>query len=111
MNSDEQRVDREQRIATQTHGSTFRWPRGLTLTAVDEVILVLPGAVVADNDRIETAFDASEDLEMKLELASDGKTLQYIYLHLQANMWVTSKKTCDAMVLASDGMPKRLKMG
>jgi hypothetical protein len=103
-------VDSNERIASQPPGESFRWPKGVTLTPLDEVVIALPGALLGTAEKIESVIEGNDDIEIKMKFGPDNKA-EIIYLKVQAGMSVKINKTCEAMILSDNPQPKRIKIG
>lgn len=99
------------RIATQPHGSTFQWPKGVTLTALDELVLILPGAIVGESEPIRSAVEGSDKMQVRLEFENDTGPLRFVYIRLQAGMWARVARSCEARLISLDGTPRRISIG
>jgi hypothetical protein len=92
-------------IAHQPPGEIFPWPRGTVLTAVDEVVLALPVALFGPEEPIGAVLLGPDGME--LNVPPQG---ELFFLRLQPGMSVRVAKSCQAMVLAEDQRPRRIKV-
>ena len=97
-------------IATQSPNSVFRWPSGVTLTAIDELALILPGKVIGESETIQSVLEGSDDMQLKLEFFEDGNSVKFVIVKLQPEMWVRVTRACEAKVISFDGEPKRIRV-
>jgi hypothetical protein len=102
-------VNPNERIALQPPGESFKWPKGVTLTPLEEVIIAIPGAILGANEKIQSVIDGNDRIEIKMKFGADDKP-EAIYLKVQAGMSVKINKTCEAMVLSDNPQPKRIKI-
>jgi hypothetical protein len=99
-----------ERVAFQPPGESFRWPKGVTLTPLDHVVIVLPGAILSDNEQVKSVIEGSDDIEIKIQFTADDKP-EVIYLKVQAGTPVRINKACEAMILSDNPQPKRIRIG
>src|SRR5690348_8766807 len=95
-------------LVEQPSGVPFPWPHGVTLTAVDEVVLALPGLIIDSPQTIGAALEGSDDMDIKIEFDDDRVSVKLVYIKLQPRMWARVKRSCEAVMISSDGAPKRL---
>ena len=91
-------------IAHQPPHEIFPWPVGVTITAVDDVVIALPLALF-DQDRPMGEFLFGPD-GMGIKYLPDK---DFFLIHLEPGMAVRLAKSCQAFVVADDGKPRRLK--
>lgn len=91
-------------VAHQPPNEVFPWPKGVTLTALDEVVIALPVAIM-DTDRPMKEFIFGPD-EMDINLPPNGEVF---FIKLQPGMAVSLARSCQAYVVAGDGKSRRLK--
>lgn len=92
-------------VATQPPGKVFPWPRGTTLTSLDEAVLALPKAILGPDETIGSVIRGDDAME--INIPDQGETL---YLRLGPGMSVTLSKSCQSMVVSVDGRPKRFRI-
>ena len=98
----------EERVAAQPPGEVFPWPRLTTLTALEEVIIGVPPEILGSTETIGSVIKSSPDLELRIP-TKPGETL--ILLRLKAGMSASLTKSCQAVVVADDKRPRRIKVG
>ena len=92
-------------VANQPPGEIFPWPKGVVLTALDEVVIAIPAAVF-DNDRpISEVLFGSDEIGFAMPLGSE-----LCLLKLQPGMSVSLAKSCQAYVVAEDKQPRRIQI-
>ena len=91
--------------AAQPHGEEFPWPKGATVTAVDEVILELPLGLFGDDLTIGEGLRGPDDMEINIPV--DG---QSCFLRLKPGMSVSLAKAVISRVVSEDKGPRRIKM-
>ena len=92
-------------VAVQPPGAVFPWPRGTTLTALDEAVLALPRALVGP-DEVIAAIIRGDDA-MEITLAEDG---ELFYLRLRPGMTVSLTRSAQSFVVADDGQSRRFQI-
>src|SRR3978361_2209769 len=80
-------------VATQPPGEVFPWPKGTTLTSLDEAMIALPKAILGPYETIGSVIRG--DNAMEINIPDHGETL---YLRLRPGMSVTVSKSCQAVV-------------
>jgi hypothetical protein len=88
-------------IAHQEPGEVFPWPKEWRLTALDEAVLAVPTALLADHETIGSVIHADNDVQLQLSAASDPGADNRILIWLQAGQSVWLTKSCQAMVVPS----------
>lgn len=91
------RTQREhgEKVAHQPPCVPFTWPRGCQLTALDETIIAVPGAILADEERIGVVIHADDDV--KLSIQDDADAPIKLWLRTGNSVWLT--KSCDAVIV------------
>ena len=97
-------------IAIQLPGRVFPWPKGVNLLAIDEIILAIPAAILHDDEQIGSVIFGHNEMEIKLPQVPANTPGACIYLRLRPGMSVSLTKSCDAMIVADDNTPRRLKV-
>ena len=92
-------------IAFQPPGEVFPWIKGMVLTAVDEVVVALPIELLGKDEPIGSIVVAPDDMQIIFQ-----KQGGVFYLHLKSGMSVSLTKSSDAMLVADDKQPRRLKI-
>lgn len=92
-------------IALQPPGEVFPWIKGMVLTAIDELVIALPMALLGKDEPIGSIVIAPDD--MKISFTKQGDAF---YVHLKPGMSVSLAKSSDALLVADDKQPKRLKL-
>ena len=92
-------------VATQPPGEVFPWPRGTTLTSLDEAVLALPKAILGPEEPIGSVIQGDDD--MGVNIPDQGEVL---YLRLRPGMSVTLSKSCQAVVVSEDKKPRRFRI-
>lgn len=94
----------DQSIISQLPGVEFPWPAGAVLTALDELVLALPTAMLGDRPMSDSVFGADG---MQVNLPPDGDTF---YIKLMPQMSVSLAKACESYVVADDKRPRRMRV-
>ena len=92
-------------VATQPHGEIFPWPKGVVLTAVDEVVLALPVALFEEGRPMCEFVFGSEDMELNIPKGSE-----VFFIRLGPGMSVRLAKSVQAYVVSEDGKPRRIRV-
>jgi hypothetical protein len=92
-------------VVTQPHGQVFPWPKGAVLTAVDELVLALPTAML-DKDRPmgELVFGPAD---MQLNIPPESDTF---LVRLMPGMSISLAKSVQSCVISEDQKPRRIKV-
>lgn len=91
-------------IACQPPNEVFPWPKGVVLTAVDEVTIAVPAAMFDPGQPIGRFVFGPDDMEFGSPAGSD-----VVLIRLRPGMSVSLAKSVQAYVVADDGRPRRLK--
>jgi hypothetical protein len=100
----------EETIAHQPPGDVFPWPTGWRLTALDEVIIAIPAAVIGNHEAIGSVIHADEDTLLNLP---HGPDVTRILIRLQVGQSAWLSRGCQAVVVheqEGDTRPRRLKV-
>lgn len=93
-----------ERIVTQPHGEVFPWPKGAVLTAVDQLVLALPIAMIEKDRRLnELIFGPNE---MEINIPPEGEVF---FIRLTPGMSVSLAKSAQSYVVSEDKKPRRIK--
>jgi hypothetical protein len=92
-------------IAHQPPGDIFPWPKGIVLTAVDDVTIALPKAIFENDAPIGDALVADDDALISIPAEGDR-----FYIRLQPGVSVSVRKSCQAFVVADDDKRRRVKI-
>ena len=100
----------EASIAHQPPGEVFPWTKGVRLVAVDDVTFAIPAAVLSEDEQIGSVVLGDADIDIGLPKVSHSTPGAMIYLRLRAGMSVWLSRSCQAMVVADDKTPRRIKV-
>ncbi len=92
-------------IAHQPPGQVFPWPQGTTLTALDEATIALPLAIFGKDEPIGSVVLGPADMQMSIPKEGDK-----FFIRLQPGMSVSLTKSCQAQVVAEDGLSRRFRI-
>jgi len=87
------------KTCSQPPGEFFAWPKGWRLTALDEATLLIPGAILSDNDVIGSVINADDDVMLNLPTGQNPESDAHILIRLKKGQSVYLSKSCQAMVL------------
>lgn len=91
----------EPKVAHQPPGETFTWPQGWQLTALNEAVLAVPAAIVADTETIGSVIHAGDEVRLNLPTSPHSDPGASILIWLLAGQSVWLAKPCQAMVVPS----------
>ncbi len=94
----------EGEVALQPPGEVFPWPKGWVLTAVDEVVLALPKALLVPDRPLKEILSGPDGMEVSVP--PDGDAL---FVRLLPGMSASVARSCQAYVVAEDGRPRRIR--
>jgi hypothetical protein len=86
-------------VAHQPPGEVFPWPKGCQLTALDEVILAVPVAILTDSEDIGSVIHCGDDVRLNIPTGPLSTSEARIMLWLQAGQSVWLSKSCQAVVV------------
>ncbi len=94
----------EGEVALQPPGEVFPWSKGWVLTAVDEVVLALPKALLIPDRPLGDVVSGPDGMEVRVP--PDGEAF---ILRLLPGMSASVARSCQAYVVADDGRPRRIR--
>ena len=97
-------------IAAVDCGYKFPCPRGVTLTALEGLMIALPGAIVEPMAPLGSAFETSAEVEMRIEFVEQTNTAKHFLFRLVPGAWIQILKPCEVMILSEDRKPRRLRI-
>src|SRR5262245_23816643 len=97
-------------IANQLPGEVFPWPKGTKLVALDDLTLAIPAAVLREDEQIGSVILGDEDMQIRLPTVPVTTPGARIFLRLRIGMTVWLAKSCQAMVVAEDKSPRRIRV-
>ena len=97
----------EEQIALQPPGTVFPWSKLTELTALEELTIGVPSQIISGDEVIGSVIRSHPDTEIRLPTAADQPL---ILLRLKAGMSVSLTKSCQALVVADDNRPRRIKV-
>jgi hypothetical protein len=92
-------------IASQPPGEIFPWPKGAALTALEEIVLALPTALLEKNRPMGEFVFGPDDMEANMPPDADT-----FFIRLAPQMTVSLAKPCQSYVVANDKRPRRIKI-
>lgn len=98
----------EGNVAAQPPGAVFPWPQSTVLTALEEVVIGIPAQIVNGSDVIGSVIRSDPGAQIHIP-TNQGETM--ILLKLKAGMSASLTKSCQAVVLANDKRPRRIRVG
>lgn len=99
-----QRVKAGELFATQPHGEIFAWPKGAVITAVDEVVIGLPTALLDKTRPLGELVFVPDDANVNIP--PEGATF---FVRLMPGMSISLAKSVQAYVTSEDRKPRRVK--
>ena len=96
----------ENGIITMTHGSTYKWPRGVCLEAEQDVELMFPGVLIEQHELFGDIMEVS-DPKTKVGLVSceKGEGFESINVVLRAKDWLRVKKDTETVITFNSPSP------
>src|SRR5262249_20702278 len=92
-------------VALQPHGEIFPWPRGMALTALDDVVVLeIPLELFGNDKKIGECLFGPDDMEINSRPGFDR-----FFIRLKPGMTVSLAKSVQARVISDDGKPRRIK--
>lgn len=83
----------------------FPFPVGASLEAQEEVILMLPKKVIADDEKIGDMIICNDDAQIALRDDLDAWLVK-----LQPGFRISVGRSCQMMVMADDSRPRRFRL-
>ena len=97
----------EGKVASQPPGVPFPWPHSTRLTALEDLILAIPAAVLASGEKIGDVIHSDVDAEIRLPTTPSD---MLIHLRLKKGMSVWLSKSVQGVVVASDKRPRAIRV-
>ncbi len=98
-----------EQVASQPPGEVFPWPKGWKLTALDEVVLLVPGRILSDDEQIGSVIHCGDDVRLSLPTVPLDSLDARILIGLRAGQSVWLSKSCQAMVVPDDEQDKEVR--
>ena len=94
------------RVADQLSPDTpFVWPANTTLEAMEEIIVVLPGGILADNETFDSVIQTSSpDTRIAFDPSDGSAAFRSISLWLMPGVRLTLTKTAKVRFQTPDGL-------
>jgi hypothetical protein len=93
-------------IALQPPGEVFPWIKSTRLTAMEDLMLAVPYAILEEDEAIGSIICSdSDDLVIGFP---ENKENGMLYLTLKSGMTVWLTKSSQAVVVSDDDTPKRI---
>jgi hypothetical protein len=97
------------RVASQPAGEVFPSPKGWRLTAVDEVVLLVPAQILSDDEPIGSVIRCDDGVKLRLPTVPLDSPDARIFVWLQPGQSVWLTKSCQAMVVPNDEQDKAVR--
>lgn len=98
----------DERIAAQPPGVVFPWPKSTVLTAFEEVVVGIPSQILSGSEVIGSVVISDPDAEIHIPTKPSESM---ILLRLKPGMSASLTKACQAVIIADDKRPRRIKVG
>ena len=101
------------KIVVQPPGEIFNWPKGVVLTALDEVTLSLPVALVEtlpQDQPMESVIHGHDDMRIYIPRAHGDTKDNAIYASLKPGMSLSNSVPLQAFIVAKDKTPRRFRI-
>lgn len=92
-------------IVLAPFGVVFPWSKKFELTAVDDLVLALPGAIFGKNQALQEVLFGPDDM-----LIAFSPDHEVVYVKLQPGMSIRLTKSADAFVASEDKKSRRIKL-
>jgi hypothetical protein len=89
-------------IGTAKTGDRFVLPNGWTIKALDDVVLQLPGELLADNEKIGDVIHGHDDMGFRAEFDETTGRTAAIFVRLSSGQDFSLSKSCEAVIHAED---------
>jgi|GEM_PF-3216435 len=102
-----------EKISAQPPGEVFAWPSGWQLTALDELVLAIPGAIIQEDEVIGSIIHGDDGIRLDLPTPSRPTPDDRILLWLEPGHSVWLSRSCQGMVVPQfedDTKPRRLQV-
>ena len=90
-------------VTAQRPGEVFELTQRTALTAVDEVVIALPTALLNGDGPMSSFMSGPDD--MQISIPPEGDTF---FIRLRPGMTVSLAKSVRSYVVAEDGRPRRI---
>jgi len=87
------------KIAHQPPGVVFPWPKSWKLTALDEAILVIPSAILSNDEVIGSVIHCDDEVRLNLPTGHESESDALMLIKLKEGQSVFLSKSCQAMIL------------
>lgn len=91
--------------ATHPPMQPFPWPKGAVITAVDELILALPVALLEKDRPMSEVVFGPDDMQINIPPLSGT-----FFVRLKPGMSLSLAKSCDCCIVADDQNLRRMKV-
>lgn len=98
----------EPQIGHQAPGEVFSWPKRWQLTALDEVILAVPAAILNDDEQIGSVINCEDSVRLNIPTGLPNPN-DRILIWLQPGQAVYLSKSCQAMVVPGNEQDREAK--
>jgi len=86
----------------------FFWPANVTLETVDEIIVVLPGSILEDNEVFGSVIQtSSDDTPVRFDPPDGTPAFKTIALRLKPGVQMTLTKSAQVRFESPEGQPHR----
>jgi hypothetical protein len=101
------------KLVIQPPDEIFNWPKGVVLTALDEVTLSLPVALVetlSEDQPLKSVIHGHDDMRIYIPRAHGDTNDNAIYMYLKPGMSLSFSVPIQAYVVSKDKTPKRFRI-
>jgi hypothetical protein len=86
-------------VAHQPPGEVFPWPKGWQLTALDEVVIAVPAAILSDHEVIGSVIHCDNGVELNLPTGPHRTADARIMLWLRVGQSAWLSKSCQGVIV------------
>src|SRR5689334_9391527 len=93
----------KKQLVQATPGKMFAWKKGCWLEATETTVILLPGQLIGDDEKIGSIIQtSSDDVLIGFTESPDRKNFTQIRLKLEAGQSATIRRSTQAMVAPDD---------
>lgn len=102
------RLGHEARQCVAVPGQKFPWPRGTTLIPAEDIEIAVSDAILDEGGPIGRFIDTSHPSTARITTSRRAGGRGVIAFKVKAGGAVTTRRTCQAVILSDDPKPKTL---
>ena len=91
-------------LVRAVHGEMFGWREGYCIEATETAVILLPGELIQDDEKIGTIIKTSnDDVLLSFTESPDRKGFTHIRIKLERGQSATISRSAQAMILLEGG--------